>query len=90
MDLNQLHFDHQPLLRKARRTLSAEARRALEVGTSRLAGCIGGLQRAFGAAATPAFRPAPVEHHSLAGYADTRLARAIADAKRARLNGEQR
>ena len=55
MDLNQLYSDHQLLLMKAGRTLSAEARRAHEAGASLIAGRIGGVQRALGAAGAAAW-----------------------------------
>ncbi len=50
MDLNQLYFDHQLLLMKAKRTLSTEARVAHEACASLIAGRIGCMQRALGAA----------------------------------------
>ena len=77
MDLNQLYSDHQLLLMKARRTLSAEARRAHEAGASLIAGRIGGMQRALGAAGAAAweamavnrlYSPGSPSQHQL-GYA---------------------
>ena len=53
MDLNQLYFDHQLLLIRAERAVSLGARREHEVGASRIAGQIGCMQRALGAAAAP-------------------------------------
>jgi hypothetical protein len=53
MDLNQLYFDHQLLLMKARRAQSGEARRAHEIGASHIAGRIGCMQRSLGAACAP-------------------------------------
>ena len=68
MDLNQLYFDHQVLLMRAGRTLSAEARRALETGASLIAGRIGCMQRALGAAGAPGWEAIAARRHgSLAG-----------------------
>ncbi len=50
MDLNQLYADHQLLLMRARQALSSEARRGHEIGASLVAGRIGCIQRALGAA----------------------------------------
>ena len=55
MDLNQLYFDHQLLLMKARQALSTEVRHAHELGAALVAGRIGGMQRAIGAACAPAW-----------------------------------
>ena len=55
MDLNQLYFDHQLLLMKARRSVSGESRRALEIGASHIAGRIGCIQRGLGAGCAPAW-----------------------------------
>lgn len=53
MDLNQLYFDHQVLTMKA--AASSDARCGHRAGASRLAGRIGGIQRALGAGAAPAW-----------------------------------
>ena len=55
MDLNQLYFDHQLLLMKAKRSPSAERRRTHEIGASLIARRIGCMQRALGAACAPAW-----------------------------------
>jgi hypothetical protein len=65
--LNQLYFDHQLLLMKARRTLSAEARRTHEACASLIAGQIGGMQRALGATGAPAWEAMAVDRHSSPG-----------------------
>jgi hypothetical protein len=67
VDLNQLYFDHQLLLMKARRTLSAEARRAHEAGASLLAGRIGRMQRALGAEGAPAWEAMAADRHESLG-----------------------
>ena len=53
MDLNQLYFDHQVLLMKAARADTCAARHKHEVRASHVAGRIGCMQRALGAAAAP-------------------------------------
>ena len=53
MDFNQLYSDHQALLMKAARAPTLSRRRALEVSASHIAGRIGCMQRALGAAAAP-------------------------------------
>ena len=63
MDLNQLYFDHQLLLMKARQTLSIEVRRAHEIGASLIAGRIGHLQRVLGAACAPAWEAIAADRH---------------------------
>lgn len=50
MDLNYLYSEHQLLLMKAERAASEGGRRVLEVAASHLAGRIGCMQRALGAA----------------------------------------
>jgi len=50
VDLNQLYSDHQLLLMRADRAASESGRRALEVTASHIAGRIGCMQRALGAA----------------------------------------
>jgi hypothetical protein len=61
--LNQLYFDHQLLLMKARQTLSTDLRRAHELGASLVAGRIGCIQRALGAACAPAWEAIAVNRH---------------------------
>ncbi len=51
MDLNQLYFDHQVLLIKAARADTRGTRHEHEVSASHVAGRIGCMQRALGAAA---------------------------------------
>ena len=63
MDLNQLYFDHQLLLMKAKRALSCEVRRAHETGASRVAGRIGRMQHALGAACAPAWEAIAGNRH---------------------------
>lgn len=53
MDLNQLYFDHQLLLMKASQATSAGVRQEHEIDASHVAGRIGCMQRAIGAAAAP-------------------------------------
>lgn len=68
MDLNQLYFDHQRLLMKAGQAGSREVRRTHELGASLIAGRIGCIQRALGAACAPAWEAiAGHSHDSLAG-----------------------
>lgn len=62
MDLNQLYFDHQLLLMKAKGTFSAEVRRAHEAHASLIAGRIGCMQRALGAPGAPSWEA--MAHHS--------------------------
>ena len=50
MDLNQLYSDHQVLLMKADRAANDDGRLVFEVAASHLAGRIGCMQRALGAA----------------------------------------
>ncbi|HYD25003.1 MAG TPA: hypothetical protein VEB68_09405 [Croceibacterium sp.] len=67
MDLNQLYFDHQLIMMQAERTLGFGARRELEIGASHLAGRIGCMQRALGAAGAPAWEALAVgDRYSLA------------------------
>lgn len=76
MDLNQLYFDHQLLLIKALRAPSGGAQHEHEVSASHIAGRIGCMQRALGAAAAPTWEAlaaidlgslaAPARHHQ--GY----------------------
>jgi len=56
VDLNQLYFDHQILLMKAYRAPSPSGRHGFEAAASCVAGRIGSLQGALGAAAAPAWR----------------------------------
>ena len=67
MDLNQLYFDHQILLMRAKQTLSAEARHAHEAGASLIAGRIGCIQRALGAASAPAWEAIAVSRRDSLG-----------------------
>lgn len=53
VDLNQLYYDHQLLLMEASQATSAGARHEHETGASHVAGRIGCIQRAIGAAAAP-------------------------------------
>ena len=55
MDLNQLYSDHQLLLMRMDRAPTRALRHLQEVAASHLAGRIGGLQRALGAAAAPSW-----------------------------------
>ena len=64
MDLNRLYFDHQLLLMKAARTPWSDAR---AIDASHLAGRIGCILRANGAAAAPAWE-------ALAAYDEISLA----------------
>lgn len=64
MDLNQLYFEHQLLLMRA--TCGAQHEKH-EVAASLIAGRIGCMQRALGAAAAPVWEGlAVVNSHSLA------------------------
>jgi len=53
VDLNQLYFDHQQLLMEASQATSVGARHEHEIGASQIAGRIGCIQSAMGAAAVP-------------------------------------
>lgn len=67
MDLNQLYFDHQMLLIRAHRAASRDARHEHEIDASQIAGRIGCMQRALGAAAAPSWEAlAAVDGRSLA------------------------
>jgi hypothetical protein len=55
VDLNQLYSEHQALLMKAARAPNDAGRRGLEVAASHVAGRIGCMQRAMGAAAARAW-----------------------------------
>lgn len=67
MDLNQLYFDHQLLLIRAERATSPSSRINHEIGASHVAGRIGCMQRALGAAAAPIWEAlAAVDGGSLA------------------------
>ena len=50
MDLNQLYTEHQALLMKADRAANDDGRLVFEVAASHVAGRIGCMQRALGAA----------------------------------------
>ena len=63
MDLTQLYFDHQLLQMKARRALSHDVRRAHESGASLIAGRIGCMQRALGAAGAPGWEAMATSAH---------------------------
>jgi hypothetical protein len=67
VDLNQLYFDHQLLLMKARQALSAEVRQVHEFGASLVAGRIGGMQRPLGAACAPAWEAIAANRHPSVG-----------------------
>lgn len=68
MDLNQLYFDHQLLLIRASRAVSCGAREEHEVTASHVAGRIGCMQRALGAAAAPIWEALAIAREcSLAG-----------------------
>jgi hypothetical protein len=67
VDLNQLYFDHQLLLMKAKRTPSAETRRAHETGASLIAGRIGCVQRALGASGAQAWEAVAANRHGSPG-----------------------
>lgn len=64
MDFNQLYSDHQHLLMRAQRASSPALRDAHELAASHLAGRIGCLQRAVGAAAAPAWETLAAPAHS--------------------------
>jgi hypothetical protein len=67
VDLNQLYFDHQLLLMKASQATSVGARHEHEIDASHVAGRIGRMQRAIGAAAAPIWEAlAAVDRGSLA------------------------
>lgn len=69
MDLNQLYFDHQILLMKAGRAVSAQLRHEHEVSASHIAGRIGCMQRSMGAASAPAWDAlATIDERSLASH----------------------
>ena len=63
MDLNQLYADHQLLLIKTGQAPSSEARRRHEIGASLVAGRIGCIQRAVGAAGAPAWETMAGDRH---------------------------
>ena len=67
MDLNQLYFDHQLLLIRAKGAASCVVRHEHEAGASRIARRIGRMQRRLGAAAASKWEElAAVEACSLA------------------------
>jgi hypothetical protein len=55
VDFNRLYSDHQLLLMRAERAPSRALRLSREVAASHVAGRIGCMQRALGAAAAPAW-----------------------------------
>jgi hypothetical protein len=55
VDLNQLYSDHQALLMRAERAPSEGFRHVHQLAASHIAGRIGCMQRALGAAAAPSW-----------------------------------
>lgn len=65
MDLNRLYSDHQIQLFEATRAPSEPLRRLHAVAATQLAGRIGRVQRALGAAAAPTWETLAAPAHSM-------------------------